>query len=79
MTWSSACGWTCHRQIGVAWPEGVEQLRPPEIDEKALAGLEFSEALPRHLAIAALGARLADLEQARSVLAEPCQFQQEAS
>jgi ATP-dependent Lhr-like helicase len=46
----------------------------PEVDEKALTGLKFAEALPRHLAVATLAARLADLENARSVLLEPRRF-----
>ena len=31
-----------------------DRLCLPEVDEKALAGLKFSEALPRHLAVANL-------------------------
>jgi ATP-dependent Lhr-like helicase len=41
---------------------------------KALAGLEFSKALPRPLAENSLARRLADLEHARSVLAESCRW-----
>jgi ATP-dependent helicase Lhr and Lhr-like helicase len=52
------------------------QLCLPEVDEKALAGLKFSEALPRPLAVATLATRLADLEHARSILMEPCRFEQ---
>jgi ATP-dependent Lhr-like helicase len=52
-----------------------DRLVLPEIDEKALAGLKFSEALPRHLAEATLAARLADMENAKSVLLEPCLFE----
>jgi ATP-dependent Lhr-like helicase len=48
----------------------------PEVDEKALNGLKFSEALPRHLAEATLATRLADLEHAGSVLKEPSRFGQ---
>jgi ATP-dependent Lhr-like helicase len=55
--------------------EAQDRMCLPEIDEKALAGLKFSEALPRHLAVATLAARLADLEHARSVLLEPCRFE----
>ena len=47
----------------------------PEVDEKALAGLKFSEALPRHLAVATLAARLADLNHARAVLMESARFE----
>jgi ATP-dependent Lhr-like helicase len=48
----------------------------PEIDEKAIAGLKFSDALPQHLAVATLAARLADLNHARAVLTEPARFEQ---
>jgi ATP-dependent helicase Lhr and Lhr-like helicase len=61
------------------WRSLVDELQDrmclPEVDEKALAGLKFSEALPRHLAVATLAARLADVENARSVLLEPCRFE----
>jgi ATP-dependent Lhr-like helicase len=64
-----------------AWRAGVTELLGhlclPEVDEKALAGLKFSDALPRHLATATLAARLADLGHARSVLAEPVRFERE--
>jgi len=51
-----------------------DRLCLPEVDEKALAGLKFSDALPRHLAVATLAARLADVEHARTVLAEPSRW-----
>jgi ATP-dependent Lhr-like helicase len=54
--------------------ELAQQLCLPEVDEKALAGLKFSEALPRPLAVATLATRLADLEHAKSVLVEPCRW-----
>ena len=47
----------------------------PEIDDKALAGLKFSDALPRPLAVATLATRLADLDHAAAVLAEPVRFE----
>jgi ATP-dependent Lhr-like helicase len=47
----------------------------PEVDDKALAGLKFSEALPRHLAVATLSQRLAELEHAGQVLSEPVRFE----
>jgi ATP-dependent Lhr-like helicase len=47
----------------------------PKVDEKALAGLKFSEAVPRHLAVDTLTARLAGVENPRSVLLEPCPFE----
>ena len=52
-----------------------DRLCLPEVDEKALAGLKFSEALPRHLAVATLAARLADLDHARFVLVESVRFE----
>jgi len=61
------------------WRAAVGQLKDrlclPEIDEKALAGLKFSDALPRHLAVATLAARLADQGHARSVLLEASRFE----
>jgi ATP-dependent Lhr-like helicase len=57
------------------WRPLVDELQDrmclPEVDEKALAGLKFSEALPRHLAVGTLAARLADVENTRSVLLGP--------
>jgi ATP-dependent helicase Lhr and Lhr-like helicase len=49
----------------------TERLCLPEVDERALAGLKFNEALPERLATATLAARLADLQAAATVLAEP--------
>jgi len=51
-----------------------QRLCLPEVQEKALAGLKFSAALPKRLAEATLAARLADLPNAAAVLAEPLQF-----
>jgi ATP-dependent Lhr-like helicase len=60
------------------WRDAVDAVQDrlclPEVDEKALAGLKFSDALPRDLAVATLAARLADLDHARTVLAEPARF-----
>jgi ATP-dependent Lhr-like helicase len=62
-----------------SWGKVIASLRErlclPEVDEKALAGLKFSEALPRRLAEATLAARLADLDHAGSVLAERHRFE----
>jgi ATP-dependent Lhr-like helicase len=52
-----------------------DQLCLPEVGEKALTGLKFSEALPRHLAVATLAMRLADLDHARAVLMESARFE----
>ncbi|HEX5543371.1 MAG TPA: DEAD/DEAH box helicase [Micromonospora sp.] len=51
-----------------------ERLCLPEVNEKALAGLKFSAALPKRLATATLAARLADLDGAATVLGEPNRF-----
>jgi ATP-dependent Lhr-like helicase len=60
------------------WPSVVQSLAGrlvlPSVDEKAVSGLKFSEALPRHLAVATLATRLADLEHAAWVLDEPVSF-----
>lgn len=60
------------------WHAGIadaeQRLCLPEVDEQALAGLKFSEALPHRLAVATLAARLADLPAAQRVLAEPTRF-----
>jgi ATP-dependent Lhr-like helicase len=56
--------------------ELADRLCLPEVDDKALNGLKFSEALPRHLAEATLATRLADLEHAGSVLKEKHRFEQ---
>ncbi len=47
---------------------------PADVDQRALAGLKFHEALPERLATATLAARLADLDSAARVLAEPASF-----
>jgi len=64
----------------LTWRGVVDAVRDrlclPEVDDKALAGLKFSEALPQHLAVATLAARLADLNHARAVLMEPVRFEQ---
>ncbi len=51
--------------------DAVERLCLPEVDERALAGLKFSEALPQRLATAMLAGRLADLDSAARFLGEP--------
>jgi ATP-dependent helicase Lhr and Lhr-like helicase len=45
-----------------------------EVDDGAVDGLKFSEALPRRLAVATLAARPTDLGAARTVLDEPVRF-----
>jgi ATP-dependent Lhr-like helicase len=51
-----------------------ERLCLPDVDERAVRGLKFGDALPPRLAQATLAARLADLEGAGRVLAEPVRF-----
>ncbi|GAA3850638.1 DEAD/DEAH box helicase [Saccharothrix violaceirubra] len=43
----------------------------PEVDEQALTGLKFGEALPTRLAVATLATRIADVQGATRTLAEP--------
>ena len=54
--------------------DASERLCLPDVDERALAGLKFNEALPKRLATATLAARLADLDSALQALAEPVRF-----
>ncbi|TYK44607.1 DEAD/DEAH box helicase [Actinomadura decatromicini] len=60
------------------WKAGTanaaDRLCLPDIDERALRGLKFNEALPARLATATLAARLADLDGALTALAEPVRF-----
>lgn len=49
----------------------ADRLCLPDVDEDAVTGLKFSEALPERLATATLAARLADLRSAEHVLGEP--------
>jgi ATP-dependent helicase Lhr and Lhr-like helicase len=53
-----------------ATADAADRLCLPEVDERALEGLKFNEALPHHLAVATLSARLADLDGAARVFAE---------
>jgi ATP-dependent Lhr-like helicase len=54
--------------------DATHRLCLPDVDQSALAGLKFNEALPERLATATLAARLADLDSAAQVLAEPARF-----
>jgi ATP-dependent Lhr-like helicase len=54
-----------------ATADATNRLRLPEVDDRALAGLKFSEALPQRLAVATLAARLTDLDGAAAVLRQP--------
>ncbi|ORT59283.1 DEAD/DEAH box helicase [Streptomyces sp. CB03238] len=62
----------------VSWKEAVseatERLCLPAVDERAVRGLKFGDALPPRLAEATLSARLADLDSAAAILAEPVRF-----
>ena len=54
--------------------DAAQRLCLPDVDERALAGLKFGEALPHRLAVATLATRLADLDGAAKVLDEPVRF-----
>jgi ATP-dependent Lhr-like helicase len=54
--------------------DAAAQLSLPDIDERALNGLKFNEALPHRLAVATLSARLADLDAATTVISEPARW-----
>ncbi len=60
------------------WQSGLadapERVCLPEVNEKALVGLKFSDALPKRLAIATLATRLADTDGAALVLRENQRF-----
>ncbi|MET9036990.1 DEAD/DEAH box helicase [Streptomyces mirabilis] len=51
-----------------------DRLCLPSVDERAVRGLKFGDALPPRLAEATLSARLADLHAATAVLSEPAWF-----
>ena len=53
-----------------------ERVTLPEVSVRALDGLKFNAALPKHLAERTLSARLADVEGARRLLEEPTRFTQ---
>jgi ATP-dependent Lhr-like helicase len=59
-------------RAGIAACEG--RLCLPNVDDRAVAGLKFSAALPRRLAEATLAMRVADLDGAANVLREPSRF-----
>jgi ATP-dependent helicase Lhr and Lhr-like helicase len=54
--------------------DAAERLCLPDVDQRALEGLKFNEALPERLATATLAARLADVESAVHLLVEPARF-----
>ncbi|MGW3993880.1 hypothetical protein ACWEF6_10355 [Amycolatopsis sp. NPDC004772] len=61
-----------------SWNAGIQETLDriclPDVDERALAGLKFSDALPHRLAMATLATRLADLDAARELLLRPVRF-----
>ncbi len=59
-------------RVGTA--DAAERLCLPEVDQRALEGLKFNEALRERLALATLARRLADIDSARQVLEEPARF-----
>ena len=54
-----------------ATSDATTRLCLPDVDERALAGLKFNEALPQRLAEATLATRLADLDSAQRTLRAP--------
>lgn len=54
--------------------DAADRLCLPDIDERALKGLKFNEALPTRLATATLAARLADLDAALTSLTGSVRF-----
>jgi len=58
----------------LATADATERLCLPDVDDDAVAGLKFSEALPERLAVATLAARLSDLPAAERLLAESVRF-----
>jgi ATP-dependent helicase Lhr and Lhr-like helicase len=54
--------------------DATQHLCLPDVDQRALTGLKFNEALPERLATATLAARLVDLDSAVRVLGEPAHF-----
>lgn len=65
----------CTPQTWKAQLDGIEErMCLPAVDDKALDGLKFSDALPRHIAEATLAQRLADLEGARTALADGARY-----
>ncbi|MEV5956805.1 DEAD/DEAH box helicase [Streptomyces sp. NPDC051987] len=59
------------KQVSAAAPD---HLCLPEVDERAVKGLKFADALPPRLAESTLARRLADLQPAAQVLSEPVRF-----
>jgi len=59
-------------KAGIA--DAIERICLPHVNEKALAGLKFSAALPPRLAMATLATRLADVAGASTVLSERIAF-----
>ncbi|MFI0348912.1 hypothetical protein [Actinomadura sp. 9N407] len=57
-----------------ATTDAADRLCLPDIDQRALRGLKFNEALPERLATATLAARLADLDGAHDALADRVRF-----
>jgi ATP-dependent Lhr-like helicase len=52
-----------------------EILVLPDVDRRAVSGRKFSAVLPERLAMATMAARMADLDGAHAVLAEPVRLQ----
>ena len=63
-----------HEMWKAGTADAAERLCLPDVDQRALAGLKFNEALPERLATATLAGRMADLDSAVQVLIEPVRF-----
>ncbi|OOC54276.1 MULTISPECIES: DEAD/DEAH box helicase [Nocardiopsis] len=64
------------RTWAAAKESAQERVTLPDVGVRALDGLKFNAALPKHLAERTLSARLADVDGARALLAEPTRFVQ---
>lgn len=58
-----------------ATADAADRICLPEVDERALAGLKFSEALPASLATATIASRIAGVGDARVALDTPTRLQ----
>lgn len=61
-------------ELRKAREEAAGCLALPLVDPRALRGLKFAAALPEDLAVDTLAVRLADLEGAAALLAEPVRW-----
>jgi ATP-dependent Lhr-like helicase len=55
--------------------DAADRLCLPDVDQRAVAGLKFSEALPTRLATAVVAQRMADLSSAADALRQAIRIQ----